>query len=221
MEAKVNSARLWLFRVLVIVGAGVMLVAWFMPWWTIDIEQLGQDIIQIRPWGLQVSESLGSFEILLKGTEMPAWFGPFMWAYLTVCMIALLVALLILGKEIRVGKFNLARLFSIGKFRVSLSRLLVGGVGFSYIVVGVVAAVYAQMRMGAMYQVPLQGRVLIDLGEPIITFVDTRLLTGYYLIYVAAVLLLVLALLQDTIIGQPKPALPESQGMGKLRPTGV
>ena len=192
MEAKVSNTRVWLFRVLVVAAAGVMLVSWFLPWWTIDIEQLGSDIIQIHPWGLETDQRLGGFEILL-GDPLPAWFAPFMWAYLGLCMIALLVGLWVQGKEL-----------GIGKFKIKLSQLLIGGVGASYIVVGVVAAIYASMRLASPYEVPLQGRTLIDLGDPLITYVDTSLLPGYYLIYVSAVLLIVLAVLRDRITGELK-----------------
>lgn len=194
MDAKVSNARVWLFRVLVVAAAGVMLVAWFLPWWTIDIEQFGHDIVQIRPWGLEISEQMGDFAILLKGVPMPSWFAPFMWAYLGLCMIALLIGAFVRGRAIR-----------IGKFKITLSQLLIGGVGFSYIVAGIVAAVYASVRMKSSFGVPLQGRAFIDLGDPIVTFVDTRLLPGYYLIYVAALLFLVLAFLRDKITGEPEP----------------
>jgi hypothetical protein len=194
MEPKASNARVWLFRVLVVAAAGVMLVAWFMPWWTMDVEGFGYDVAQIRPWGLATSERLGSFEVMLKGTELPGWFPAFMWTYLALCMIALLVGIFVPRKD-----------FCLGKIKFSLSQLLVGGVGFSYIFAGIVAAVYAGMRMKKTFGVALQGRTWIDFGDPFTTYVNTHLLPGYYLIYVAGLLLIVLALLRDKITGEPKP----------------
>jgi hypothetical protein len=55
-----------------------------------------------------------------------------------------------------------------------------------------------------MGEIPLQGRVLFDLGDPLVAYVSTRLLPGYYLIFVAGILLLVLAVIQDTITGKTK-----------------
>jgi hypothetical protein len=188
---KAGSAGIWLFRILVAVVAGVMLVSWFLPWWSADIEMLGYNIIQIRPWGLQLGERLGGFEILLKGAPMPAWFGPMMWTYLGLCMIALLVGMAAGEKDI-----------SFGKFKISLSQFLVGGVGLSYIFAGIVAAVYASIRMKNLGGIALQGRTFVDLGDPLVTNVDTRLLFGYYLIFVAGLLLLVLAIFRDTITGK-------------------
>jgi hypothetical protein len=106
-------------------------------------------------------------------------------------MAALLVGLVVGEKKI-----------GFGGFKIKLSQFFVGGVGFSYIVAGIVAAVYASMRMKSMGDVPLQGRALVDLGDPLVTYVDTRLLLGYYLIFVVGVLFLVLALLRDKIIGE-------------------
>jgi len=191
MEVKTSTAKVWIFRFLVLATAGVMLVSWFMPWWTIDIEGFATNAAQIRPWGLELCDQMGGFAILLKGTEMPNWFGPMMWAYLGICMLALLVGLFVNGKS-----------FSLGNFKISLSQLLIAGVGFSYIVAGIVAAVYAGGRMQRTFDVPLQGRTFIDMGDPLIAYADTRLLPGYYLIYVAGILLLVLGLLRYKITGE-------------------
>ena len=182
------KSRVWLFRVLVAIAAGVMLVTWFLPWWTMDIEGFACDAATIRPWGLELCEKMGDFKILLRGTELPVWFAPFMWTYLGLCMLALLVGAFLQGKEL-----------GIGRFKIKLSQLLIGGVGFSYFVVGVVAAIYASIRCKACMGIPLLGRNFVDLGDPLVTFVESRFLPGYYLIYVAALLLIVLALLRDKI----------------------
>ncbi len=186
-----SSARVWIFRFLVVAAVGVMLVSWFMPWWTIDVEGFASNAAQIRPWGLELCDQIGGFAILLKGTEMPSWFGGFMWAYLSLCLIALLAGLFVTGKA-----------FHLGQLKFNLSQLLVGGVGFSYIVAGIVAAVYAAARMKSTFNVPLQGRAFIDMGDPLIANVDTRLLPGYYLIYAAGFLLVILALFRNKITGE-------------------
>jgi hypothetical protein len=194
MDVKVSIARVWLFRILTVVAAGVMLVSWSLPWWTIDIEGFGTNMVQIRPWGLVMSDQMGGFAILLKGAPMPSWFAPAMWAYLGLCLVALLVGLWVVNKKI-----------GIGTIKMKLSQFLIGGVGFSYLVAGVVAVVYASMRMAKMGGIPLQGRAFVDMGDPLIAYVNTRLLPGYYLIFVAGILFLVLAIFQDKIIGRPEP----------------
>jgi hypothetical protein len=188
MDAKMSNTGIWIFRVLVAAAAVVMLVSWFLPWWTVDIESFGNDMVQIRPWGLVLDERIGDFQVLLKGAAMPGWFAPFMWAYLGLCMIALLVGLWVREKMVSIGRFN-----------IKLSQLLIGGVGLSYFTVGVVTAIYGSMRSKAIMGIPLLGRSFIDLGEPLVTYVESRFLPGYYLIYVTAILLIALALLRDKI----------------------
>ena len=192
MEAKVSNSRVWLWRLLVVLGAALMVYAWFQPWWTIDIEGFGDKIAEIRPWGLVMDERVGGFAILLKGTEMPAWFAPFMWVFLGLLALALLVALFVGGKDI----------LKIGGTGFSLSEVLVAGVGIACIVCVVVAAVYASARMKETFNVPLQGRAFIDMGEPIIAWVDTYLLPGFYMMGAAGVILLVLGLGRREITGE-------------------
>ncbi len=190
-DQKAAAGKLWTWRGGVVLGAAVMLVSWFLPWWNFDIEELGYDMVRIRPWGLDIDKRLGSFEILLKGAPMPAWFAPMMWALLVACLLALLVGMFIGGKELRIGKIT-----------IKLSQLLVGGVGGVFILVAVVAAVYAQMRMGSMFGAALVGRTSVDLGGELHSFVETRLLPGYFLAYVAGLILLALGLLRNKITGE-------------------
>ena len=190
-ETKVNSIRVWLFGVLVLIGGGGLLYTWFRPWWNLDIEELGYDMIRLHPWGLEMDERLGSFTILLKGADMPAWFGPMMWALLGACMLALLAAIIFGAKEIKVG----GMCFSLGTF-------LVSGVGLFYLVVAIGFAVYASMRMGSMYNAPLQGRAAMDLGGELHSWVTSHLLPGYFMTYPVAIYLLLVGLLRDLIVGE-------------------
>ena len=192
-----SNPGVWKFRALVAAAAVVMLVSWFLPWWTANIEELGDNMVQIRPWGLRVNPSLGSFEILLKGAAMPAWFAPCTWVYLGLCLISLLVGLWVRERE-----------FGIGRLKIRLSQLLIGGVGVSYIVAAVIAVAYASMRLGAFYNAPLQGRIFVDLGETLHTYVSTNLLLGYYLTYFSGFLLIVLALLRGKITDNSVPGYP-------------
>jgi hypothetical protein len=192
-EAKINNTGIWIFRVLVLVAVGVMLVSWFLPWWTIDLEEIGKDIVQIRPWGLVVDERMGSFDVLIKGADMPAWFAPFMWAYLACCVIAVMVGAWVRGKEV-----------GIGKLKIKLSQFLIGGVGLSYIIAGIFAAVYISIRLKGFYNTPLQGRIYVELGDAAHTYAESSLMTGYYVIFVAGLLFLVLAIFRDKITGEKK-----------------
>lgn len=205
-----NNSKIWLFRILVLAGAAIMLASWFLPWWTIDINDLGYDMVQIRPWGLVVDQRMGSFEVLIKGANMPEWFAPLMWAYLALCLIALLVSLFVRGST-----------FGVGTFKLHLSQILVGGVGVSYIIAGIVAVVYASMRLASFYNTPLQGTVYVELGDAMHTSAESRLLPGYYLIYAAGFLLLVTALLRDKLTGESKTRISGQPGAPALHHSRV
>lgn len=185
-----NTNRKWLFILLVLVGAGLMFAGWFLPWWTIDVEGFATDVVQIRPWGLDICEQMGDFAILMKGAEMPAFFAPFMWTFLGLCVVAILVGLFIEADV------------KIGNRKIKWSQLLVGTVGVGFIVMAIVAAIYASQRMGSAFGAPLQGRAFIDMGDPLIAYVDTRLLPGYYLLYAAGLTLLLTAIFREKIISQ-------------------
>lgn len=189
MNAKVSNSAAWVFRGLVLAAAVLMLVSWLLPWWTVDIESFGSDMVQIRPWGLALNVRMGDFKVLMKGADMPVWFAPFMWTYFGACMLALLAGAFMGRKEI-----------GIGKFKIDLDQLLIGGTGFSYFVVGIVTAIYGSMRSNQIMGIPLLGRSFIDLGDPLVTYVNSRFLPGYYLIYVVALLLIALAVLRDKIL---------------------
>ncbi len=197
-EANVNKSRVWLFRVLVLGAAVLVLAAWFLPWWSCDIVGLGNAVVSIRPWGLELDPVLGGFAILARGADMPVFFAPLMWAFLAACIIALLVGAWVEAKEI-----------GFGRFRIQLSRFLIGGVGLAYICAAVIMAIYASIRMQSFLGgVPLQGSKHIDMGEPLVTWVYTSLQLGYYLVWVAGLVCLALALFRDAIVGKSKLASP-------------
>jgi hypothetical protein len=195
-----SNSGIWKFNVLVTVAAVLMLVSWLLPWWTANIEALGNDVVQIHPWGLEVDPRLGGFTIFLKGAAVPAWLAPSVWGYFALCMVALLLSLCI--RERKIG---------FGRLKMQLSRLLVGGVGISYIVAAVIAIVYASIRLKAFFDTPLQGRKPVDLGEAMRTYVNTSLLLGYYLTYCAGFLLIALAILYQKVIGGLKPDAQEGE----------
>ncbi len=95
-----------------------------------------------------------------------------------------------------------------GVLKLGLPQILVGGVGVAYIVCLTVAVVYASMKMDtpAFYNMKFIGYTQIVLDVEMASGgVDANLMPGYYLAWVAAVVLLVLGLFRNKIVG-PKPA---------------
>jgi hypothetical protein len=135
---------------------------------------------------------MASYPQYLQGSEMPGFFAPFMWLYLGLAIAALLIGAWIKDK-------------SIGLFgrKFNLSKLIIGVVGFSYIVVVIVAVIFAAIRT-RQFGLSLLGRSFISRGELEETWVEARLLFGYWLACGVGPLLIVLALLRNRIIGKAK-----------------
>lgn len=185
-----GNTRVWLFRILVIAAAGFMAWTFLMPWWAANIQEIiGDQNVLIHPWGLEVH--MGTFGIFAEPAQMPGWFAPLIFMYLGLAMAGLLIGAWVRGKHVRI----LGREYNMSKF-------LIGLVGVSYLVCLGVALVFAAIRTGDFYYMPLQGHVKIDLGEPQISDVYTGLLLHYYLAYGAAFLLVFLALFRNKIAGR-------------------
>jgi hypothetical protein len=107
-----------------------------------------------------------------------------------VCILALLLSLV--AKE---------RVVGLGKFKLSLPQVLVGGVGLSYVVTLIVMVIYASGRTPQFYGIKFLGYTHIEWDEMATTGVDAGLLPGYWLAWAVALLLIVLALLRNKVIG--------------------
>ncbi len=188
-----NNGRLWFFRGLVLVGGAVVLAAWFLPWWSIYIYEIGADSVIIHPWGLETRLREAEAN-LIASAQMPAWFAPMMWAFLAALLLALLLGMFLKDRNLR-----------IGKFQFPIASLLIGLSGCAYIVSALVAAVYAALRMQDFFGgVNFIGYTYIDLGEPYQTGADAGLLIGFYLTCGVGLYLILLAVLRNKIIGAPR-----------------
>ena len=157
------------------------------------IEYAPYDVILIRPWGLQFI-NLGGWHDWIKSADLPVWFGPVMWTYLGLCMLGLLFSMFVREKPVK-----------IIRIKTSLSQFLIGLVGLSYIAVGVIAIVFTSIRLSAFFGgVPLQGKIAVDVNPELLAHVFTGLKYGYYLIYVAGIMLVVLAILRNKLLGLKK-----------------
>jgi hypothetical protein len=87
-----------------------------------------------------------------------------------------------------------------------LPSLLIGLVGFSYIVIAVIAYIFASIRTEDFFGgVNLVGYTYITQDVPYESGVEGKLLVGYYLTYAAGFVCIVLALLRSKIIGRALP----------------
>jgi hypothetical protein len=177
----------WIFRILVLLAAGLLLYSWFQPWWGIDVFELVDKAVVIHPYGLE--HKLGGNYQLISESDMPVWFTPLMWAYLAVAMLALSVGIFIKDKH-----------FHIGKIKFNLPSFIIGLTGLSYIVVVIAAFVVASMKV-AEFGIPLVGDGYIDFGGFMVSGSHQSLQLGYWLACAAGPLLLILAVLRRKIVG--------------------
>jgi len=187
-----NNVRSWVFRVLVLIGAALMLYTWFTPWWTAYVVELDVTAVKIFPYGMEVN--MGGYEHWLGGADevMPGWFTPFMWVYLGLCMIALLISLFI----------NSEKRIVLGKFKLSLPQTIVSVVGLSYVIVVISAVGVIAMNAPNFYNAPLQGSVKVTMSSHETSFVNTALQFAYWLAGATGLMLTILGLLRSKIVGK-------------------
>jgi hypothetical protein len=187
-----NTLRSWLFRGSVIAVAGLMVASWLLPWWGSWSLQIGHyDVVQIFPYGLRTN--LGGWASLIQGfSEMPAWFSPLMWLYLGLCMAGLAFALWKMNKNVRLVGRNF-----------NLSRLLIGIIGFSYVMVIIIFYFYAKMRVEAA-GIHFIGESYMVMGIAGKTYVFSGFRNGLYMACAVGPLFLILALLRNQITGKTK-----------------
>ena len=130
------SAGVWIFRVLVVAAAAYMVYTWFAPWWGAKVAVLpGEDHLVLHPWGVEaVAQIRANADESLY--SMPWFFAPFMWTYLTVCMLALAASLFV------------DRTVSIGRIKLPLATVLIGLVGVSYFACVSLAYAVGELRAG-------------------------------------------------------------------------
>jgi hypothetical protein len=185
-----SSSRSWLFRCLVIIAMTLLLVSWFLPWWSCNIEALFlSNGLVVHPYGLE--NNMGTYTEYIPGDitkMMPGWFTPFMWVYLGLVIVALLIGIFVTSKNV-----------ILFRRKLNLSRWLIGIVGFSYIVAIIAAYLVMYIKMGEFGMQPI-GRVFITQGGYAETWITSSLKSGYWIACCVGPLLIILALLRNKIM---------------------
>lgn len=187
-----GGAGVWIFRVLVVAGAAFMVYSWFAPWWSADVGGLpGKDHLVMRPWGVEVvAQVRANADASLY--SMPWFFQPFMWAYLTLCMLAL-AASLVLTRSLRIGRFTLP-----------LAAVLIALVGLSYMAaVGIAYGVGELKASWAGSNFIGKSTVKNAMTGNSVKMVS-GLLIGYWLALGAGGALFVLSLIRGLFVRKPK-----------------
>jgi hypothetical protein len=193
-----GGLRDWLYRVLILVCGGLMLLSWLQPWWRSDIQEAGM-YVQIRPWGLE--NTLGSYiQYLGSDPNMPAFFAPLMWGYLGIALVVLLIGMFVKDLAVNLGK--LGTWLPRWLMKLPLPVWLIGGVGVSFIVFVVTCASIAYFRTSE-FGINLIGQSYITIGDfELGTLAISGFQWGYFLACFVGPALVVLSLLRSKIIGK-------------------
>ena len=189
-----SSASVWIFRLLLVAAAAFMVYSWFQPWWSAKVAVIpGDNHLVLHPWGVEaVAQVRANTDISAFSMPFPGLFAGFMWAYLAICVLALVASLFI------------DRQISVGRFRVPLAVVLIGLVGLSYMVAVGLAYGIGELKAGwaganfigkSMVKEPQSGAKIKMTSD---------LQIGYWLALGAGAALFVLALLRGLFVGRPR-----------------
>jgi hypothetical protein len=186
------GAGAWIFRGILVAGAAFMVYSWFSPWWSAKVAVIpGDNHLVLHPWGMEVAAQVraNADESLWS---MPWFFAPFMWTYLTVCMLALAASLFV------------DRQIPLGRIKLPLAPVLIGLVGLSYLVAVGLTYEIGELRAGwaGANFIGVSKITEPQFGAKIKMVSDLR--NGYWLALGAGAVLFFLAPLRGLFVGKPK-----------------
>jgi hypothetical protein len=186
------SAGVWIFRVLVVAEAAYMVYTWFAPWWGAKVAVLpGEDHLVLHPWGVEaVAQIRANADESLY--SMPWFFAPFMWTYLTVCMLALAASLFV------------DRTVSIGRIKLPLATVLIGLVGVSYFACVSLAYAVGELRAGWAGSNFIGKSMIHNSTIDAKIKMTSALKIGYWLALYSGPALIFLALIRGLFVRKPK-----------------
>ena len=186
------SAGVWIFRVLVVAAAAYMVYTWFAPWWGAKVAVLpGEDHLVLHPWGGEtVAQIRANADESLY--SMPWFFAPFMWTYLTVCMLALAASLFV------------DRTVSIGRIKLPLATVLIGLVGVSYFACVSLAYAVGELRAGWAGSNFIGKSMIHNSTIDAKIKMTSALKIGYWLALYSGPALIFLALIRGLFVRKPK-----------------
>ncbi len=176
-----GSLRLWVFRGLVAVAAGLMMTSFIMPWWDCHIYHWSVQIPPIIIYSYGLRHTLVTYAGLIAADETPFYQTVLAWVYLAASVGLILFSTWLKGRK---------------------SKWLLGGAGLVYIAYAAIAVIWIAIRTGD-FGFSMQGwSTSYHQNQTINAFASLRF--GYYLAHASGLMCIALALLRDIIVGKPK-----------------
>lgn len=179
-----GGAGAWIFRLLLLAAAALMVYSWFMPWWIADIAVIqGEEDLVLHPWGI---EAVGPVRMASDPAlyEMPGFFEPFVWTYFGAAMLALLASLFVDAKV------------KLGPVRLPVAATLIILVGLSYLITVGLAYYIGDMRATGMDMNFIGRSQYTDPTSHRKVRMDSDLQQGYWLAIYAGAALVALGLVR-------------------------
>jgi len=176
-----NTTKIWIFRILGLCAAALIIASFLLPWWTADIQEVGiMNGLTMHPYGLE--HKMQEYADWLKKDSPPFFLTVIALVFIVVAMIALLISLFL--KQPR-------------------GSLIMVIVGIMYLGFALVASGYLYWSI-SKYDIKLTGYSYVDetQGLPWHTGILSRFLPGFYLAYAGGILTVVLAFLRNKITGE-------------------
>ena len=140
-----GNQKVWLFRGLVAVAAGLMMLAFTMPWWTANFSEEvnvpGTGNIWIYGWGLR--HNLSQLAVYIAEDITPFYQTVLAWIYIAVSVGLIFFSTWLKGR---------------------LGKLLLGDIGLIYISYAAIAAFVVIANRTAGFGISLQGLSIMTDG---------------------------------------------------------
>jgi hypothetical protein len=188
MKLRMNIPGIWLYRVLVIIAAALMIISFINPWWTANIDMVAEvtDPVRIYGWGLQ--HDLIELRSYVEMDETPSIQTAMAWVYLGISVVLVLIGMRLSGKK---------------------GQWLLGSVGLIYIIYVAIAIFIVVANRLSELGIPLQGASFFigSVSDSYGANVHSSLRFWYYLAYIAGGMCVVLAFFRKYIAGKTRPGI--------------
>jgi hypothetical protein len=181
-----HNLSIWIFRLFVAVGCGLMIASFSLPWWQVtqmDIQGLLGDSTISNPitiYGFGLRHNLVELGSRISGDVTPLYQTILAWVYIAVSICLALISTRLKGMK---------------------GTLLLGSIGLCYIVYAVTTNFIVVSNRMAELGFALQGTSSVFMDGSFITM-HSEFAQSYYLAFSAGGIFIILALIRQLLISK-------------------